>query len=389
MASTPRVTIVGAGIMGLSAAWALHRQGVDVQVFEQGPVPNPKASSVDESRLIRYAYGGELGYTKMVVDAYAAWDRLFADVQGQAPGATFYHQTGTLVIDTAAADGRGSGSQWAIEARKCLTETDIPFEDKSGADCAALLPNLKPEIVLDAFYQPSGGVLNAGLIVEATAKHLMAAGVPVHTHTQVQSVDTETASVTLADGRVEGADAVVIAAGPWVGRLLPTMSQRVTPSRQMVVYVDLTAEELAGWRRAPMILDIDPENGFYTVPPVTSERLKIGDHKFTMTGDPDDDRAVAREHAENVLHWAGKRISGLGSERLNDARACFYTVQPEERFVMERVGGAGFVMSGFSGHGFKFGALMGETMAGLVLGGSANQDAEAVARWAAGLAAAA
>ncbi|MBV6631805.1 MAG: FAD-dependent oxidoreductase [Alphaproteobacteria bacterium] len=389
MSSKPKISVIGAGIMGISTAWALHRHGAEVQVFEQGPVPNPKGSSIDETRLIRYPYGGELGYTRMVADAFAAWDRLFGDLESVAPGEQLYHETGALVLDTAAADGRGSGSQWAVQARECLSKLDIPFQDLTGAQCAELVPNLKPDIVLDAFYQPAGGVLNAGRIVELASHYLMKAGIGIHPHRQVKSVDVERAIVDFGDGTSEGADAVVIAAGPWVGRLLPNLNQRVTPSRQMVVYVDLTTEELATWRDGPMILDIDPENGFYTVPPRTSDRLKIGDHKFTMIGDPDDDREVALEQAENVLHWAGRRINDLGPERLNAAKACFYTVQPEERFLLEPIGGAGFVMSGFSGHGFKFGAVMGETMADLVLGKTARQDADAVARWAAGLAAAA
>ena len=48
-----KVTVVGAGIMGLSAAWALSRRGHDVTVLDQGPVPNPRGASVDQHRLIR------------------------------------------------------------------------------------------------------------------------------------------------------------------------------------------------------------------------------------------------------------------------------------------------------------------------------------------------
>ena len=40
-----KINIVGAGIMGLSTAWALYRRGHTVTIFEQGPVPNPQAAS--------------------------------------------------------------------------------------------------------------------------------------------------------------------------------------------------------------------------------------------------------------------------------------------------------------------------------------------------------
>jgi glycine/D-amino acid oxidase-like deaminating enzyme len=40
-----KALIVGGGIAGLSTAWALARRGVRVELFEQGPLPNPRASS--------------------------------------------------------------------------------------------------------------------------------------------------------------------------------------------------------------------------------------------------------------------------------------------------------------------------------------------------------
>jgi 2-polyprenyl-6-methoxyphenol hydroxylase-like FAD-dependent oxidoreductase len=41
------VIVVGGGIVGLSAAYALVKAGVGVTLVEQGPIPNPLASSAD------------------------------------------------------------------------------------------------------------------------------------------------------------------------------------------------------------------------------------------------------------------------------------------------------------------------------------------------------
>src|SRR5260370_39325593 len=68
-----KAIIVGGGIMGLSTAWALAREGHDVELFEQAELPNPLASSMDEHRLIRHPYGDHIGYARMIDDAFTAW----------------------------------------------------------------------------------------------------------------------------------------------------------------------------------------------------------------------------------------------------------------------------------------------------------------------------
>lgn len=85
------VAIAGAGIAGLTLAWALVRRGVSVEVIDQGPIPNPLASSFDEHRVIRHAYGPFKGYGRMMPAAFAAWDRLWADL-----GARHFVETGSI-----------------------------------------------------------------------------------------------------------------------------------------------------------------------------------------------------------------------------------------------------------------------------------------------------
>jgi monomeric sarcosine oxidase len=364
-----RVTVIGAGIMGLSTAWALDRRGHSVTVIDRYPVPNTLGSSVDQHRLIRYPYGAMAGYAAMVGPAYRAWDRLWADL-----GETHYVETGTLAVGTAR-------HQWLIDSVETLSRSGIGFEELTVDELARRFPLVNPEGLDRAIWLPTGGVLLADRIVEGLARHLTAKGVPVLAETPAQEIDPERARVTLEDGRTIEADRLVVAAGPWVTRLVPGLAGRVTPSRQVVCYVKPPADKAADWARMPMVLDIDPRWGIYVIPPVAGTGMKIGDHVFSLTGDPDRDREAAVGEEAKILEACRSRLTGFAVFGIDRLKTCFYTVQPDEKFVVEPLGAAAWVMTGFSGHGFKFGPLMGEAMAEVLDG---LRDPASLTRWAAG-----
>jgi glycine/D-amino acid oxidase-like deaminating enzyme len=162
---------------------------------------------------------------------------------------------------------------------------------------------------------------------------------------------------------------------------VPGLAGRVTPSRQIVVYLEPPSTQAAAWATAPMMIEMDRDYAFYCVPPRAGLGLKFGDHRFTRAGDPDRDRVAGRAEAEELLAKSKHRFRDGDQYRIVEAKTCFYDVEPQERFILEPLGAVGYVMSGFSGHGFKFGALMGELAAAAVLGA---KPADTVRRYAAG-----
>ncbi len=363
-----KISIVGAGIMGLSTAWALERFGHQVTLFDQGPIPNPHASSHDSHRAIRYAYGDAVGYQRMVADAYAIWRRLWDDL-----GETLYVETGTLCLG----DGK---SGWLADSAAALAAGGHKPEWLTQAELERRFPLIAAKGVGAAFHLESGGVLLADRIVDAMARLVAARGVELRPETRIRSVDPDRGWVTLDNGAVVGADAVVIAAGSWVHRLVPDLVPRVTRSRQVLAYLAPPPDLAEAWRRGPLILDLDPEIGFYLLPPVAGTGLKVGDHRFSLTGDPDDPRDAAAAEAAPMLD-AARRSLARGTEfRLDRLKTCFYTVEPKEHFIIEPIGLAGWVMSPCSGHGFKFGPLLGSAVAGAVDAGEPGD----LALWARG-----
>src|SRR2546426_12120653 len=72
------VAIVGAGVMGAAAACELAGEGAKIALIDQSVVPNPRAASVDHSKVFRFAYPDPL-YVKLAVDALDRWRQLEAE----------------------------------------------------------------------------------------------------------------------------------------------------------------------------------------------------------------------------------------------------------------------------------------------------------------------
>ena len=365
-----KAIIVGGGVMGLCTAWGLAREGHQVELFEQGALPNPLASSVDEHRLIRHPYGDRTGYARLVDPAFAAWDLLWHDL-----GVTHYAPTGTLALT-------GNGADWAERSAHSLATIGHPMTELTLSELRGRFPHLNAGGVERAFWLETGGVLFAEDIVAALARHLaMYSHVRLHANTGIRSVDPEHGRVTANGGATHDADMVVVAAGAWVGRLLPS-AKRLIPSRQIVIYFRLPEEQRAVWANGPMIIQKTGDVGLYFVPPMKGRGFKIGDHGFSLTGDPDGDRDATEAEIRPLLERCRGLFKGFDSWRTDRLKACFYTVTGDERFVVEKTGARGWVMSPCSGHGFKFGALMGLELARTI---ASERDPLQHARWAAGL----
>ncbi|HEY8884406.1 MAG TPA: FAD-dependent oxidoreductase, partial [Chloroflexota bacterium] len=102
-----RIGIVGAGIFGIAAAIALQARRHDVTVFEQGTVPNERASSTDVSKTIRRFYGDSPTYVELAERAAQQWQ-----VWQERLGERFYFQIGQLQIQQRFEPGMRIHDSW-------------------------------------------------------------------------------------------------------------------------------------------------------------------------------------------------------------------------------------------------------------------------------------
>lgn len=350
-----RILVVGAGIMGLSVAEALLGAGHKVMVYEQGTIPHDRAASVDQHRLIRFPYGEHDGYARMVAPAYAAWDRLW-----QRLGTSHYLATGTLAVS------RQAGG-WMDRSMEGLERIGQPFERLDAAALARRFPLLTVAKDERGLYLESGGILRARAILESLAARIVALGGGLFPRGRVAEVDTAAGRIAFTDGTRAAGDLVIVSAGAWLPDLLPDFAGRVTPSRQAYAYLEPPAEAKAAWARHPALIDIGAETGFYVVPPAGGCAMKIADHSFSLSGHPDRDREGLAGDVAETLALAARHLVGFERYRVTHVGTCFYTVAPQERFIAERRGAA-WILTGFSGHGFKFGPLIAEALVEVVGG---------------------
>ena len=249
-----KALIVGGGIAGLSTAWALARRGIKVELFEQGPLPNPRASSYDEHRITRHAYGTMEGYAHLMPEAFRVWDSLW-----QAIGTSHYEPCGAVYF-LRQDDGWYGGMSRSLDAMG-IGYRDIPLDEVERRFPMVQADGLERVVGTDG-----AGMLFPVRILTDLVVLLGRLGVRLRTGTSVSEVDPERGRV-VADGVVHEGDVVVVAAGAWADRLVPPLRGVAVPSRQAVLYLSPPADLAEAWAAAPVMLEVRPEAGLYTLPP--------------------------------------------------------------------------------------------------------------------------
>jgi sarcosine oxidase/sarcosine oxidase subunit beta len=361
--------IVGGGIAGLCTAWALNRRGFAVDLFEQGPLPNPRASSYDEHRVTRHAYGVMEGYADLMPHAFRIWEALWRDL-----GAQHYEALPAVYFM------RGD-TPWHPATLRSLARHNIPCREIPLAEVPDRFPMVETGGLTRVIETGGAGMLFPIRILTDLVVHLASRGVRFHANTLVRAIDPESGSVEAGGARHRG-DAVVVCAGAWADRLVPALREDAVPSRQAVLYLAPPPELAEAWRNAPVLLDLGEDVGTYVLPPRRGTRLKIGDHHFTRQGDPDADRLATDADLAHLNRVARLAYRDFDRYAVLERKACYYTVSEDERFVVRPHGARGWLVSACSGHGFKLGALIGEGMAATISG---ERPAEALEPWAAGL----
>ncbi|MFN7208866.1 MAG: N-methyl-L-tryptophan oxidase [Aggregatilineales bacterium] len=359
------VIVIGLGVMGSAAAYHLARAGQRVLALEQFELDHRNGSSHGESRIIRYAYTHPL-YVQMARESFALWQALET-----ASGRRLMQRTGGF--DFGAPD-----SPTLRATHQTLESASIPFEWLNAEEAMRRFPQFSLTAEMVALYQPDAAYLAASACVIAQTELAHALGAELLFETPVRRIEPlhDGVRVHTVDRAYE-AGKLILTGGAWMGKLLGALDLGLPlqPTREQIVFFEPRDPDLFAPERCPVFIFHSP-TWFYGLPDVDGSGVKVGIHGNDDACDPDQvNRTPDAAYIERVAAWTRQHLP-LAAGAVKEARICLYTMTPDEHFVLDQHPAYPQIVfgAGFSGHGFKFGNLIGKLLADMALGNPISYD---------------
>jgi sarcosine oxidase len=345
-----KVAVVGGGVMGAATSWRLAQRGADVVCFDRYSPPHTHGSSHGESRIIRTAYFEGAFYVPLLREAFELWRELEA-----MSGSRLLTMTGALYI--------GSESSEAVAgSQQSAREHGLDIEVLTAPELRKRYPGHLPREGDVAVLDRQAGILSPEGAVTAMLQRVS----DVRRGQRIGDLAT-----LLRDH-----DAVVVAAGPWTPELIPWIPLKI--ERQ--VHAWLSIARTANWfgpEQFPVFIRQTEQFGdVYGFPTLDGASVKVGRHHDGDLTDPEHiKRNVDDKDLDPLRLMAATYLRGV-SGHVRRTLTCMYTNTPDHDFVIDfapddrRV----VVISACSGHGFKFGPIIGDIAADLVLEGGTRRD---------------
>ena len=360
------LVVIGAGAFGAWTAHHLATGGANVTLVDAYGPANARASSGDESRIIRCGYGPDAIYSRWARRSLDLWQALFDRVGGrQAP---LFHRCGVLWLATA-------NDPYTRTTLETLQREQLPVTVLDRDALRAQFPHIDARDVGVGLFEPGCGVVMARRAVQTLVHDLAARGVRLRRARVVPRAATGSghrlAQLVTSIGETISADGFVFACGPWLPQVFPDLlTGRIRPTRQVVIYFGVPpGDERFGPLHTPAWVEFAA--GIYGVPDLEARGVKVGLDRHGPPFDPDrDDRVLDAASVETARAWLRARMPALAEAPVIESRVCQYENTATGDFLIDRHPEFEnvWIAGGGSGHGFKHAPAIGEHVAALVRG---------------------
>jgi sarcosine oxidase len=361
--------VIGGGVMGSAAAYHLARRGRRALLLEQFAIGHERGSSHGHSRIIRLVYDLP-EYVQLARAAYPLWHEL-----EQESGAE-------LLLETGGLDFADSDLPSVQQTRATLLATGVPFEALDRAAIAERFPQFALPEGAVGIYQPNTGILNASQCVAELARVAERYGAAIHAEEPARAIRAVAGAVEVQTDRATyAADRLIVTAGSWAGGLLAQLGLDLplTVTREQVAFFTPREPEQFMPGRCPIFVrHVEQGPAIYGFPIFGLPGVKAAFHGAGPAIDPsseerDVDQAQLDALGSDLARW----MPGAAGPVLQ-AQTCRYTCTPDHDFIVDLHPEHPQVVVGSpcSGHGFKFGAIIGSILADLAERGATDQPIE-------------
>ncbi|XP_078101958.1 peroxisomal sarcosine oxidase isoform X2 [Sander vitreus] len=310
--------VIGAGVQGSFTAYQLAQRNKKTLLLEQFVLPHSRGSSHGQTRIIRKAYEQDF-YTHMMEECYELWAQLEREA-----GVKLYRQTGLLVMGP-------ENSQSYQLIKDTLQRNTVPMVILNRDNFSQHIPHVNLAEGEGAVVDITAGVLYADRVLKTVQGQFQKLGGVIRDKEKVTDIKPGPIVTVSTSAGVYRAKSVVITAGPWANRLLAHTGLQLP--------------------------------------------LKVCYHAGAET-DPDQrDRQTDRSDIDILQHYIARCLPGLVPEPAV-VESCMYTLTPDHDFVLDCHPVYSNIVfgAGFSGHGFKFGPIIGKLLCELSLGEVPSYD---------------
>lgn len=364
--------VIGVGSMGSSTCYHLAKSGASVLGIEQFDLAHEKGAHSGQSRIVRKAYFEHPDYIPLLERAYHNWREI-----ERVSGKKMYHETGIFY-------GGPEGHAIIENIRSAAAQYQIPLMDSKRGDSLNVSTMFNMPADYEWIYEPEAGFVETDKAILTYVDEAQKLGAEIHINEKVfgWEVNDEAVLVNTSKGTYT-CKKIIVTAGPWSAKLMPTINDQLTITRQTLMWVKPNADESFKSPGFPcwFMIDKNQPGAYYGFPIAQIEDAKnpIG-FKFAYhypgnETDPDQvDREISADDKKPLLEFIDQYIPKAKGQVLG-VKTCLYSNSQDEHFVIDSLPetkGRVCFARGFSGHGFKFVSVIGEIMAELALNGKSD-----------------
>ena len=343
--SSAAVVVIGGGIMGTSAAYHLAAAGVEVVVLERDTIGS--GSTGKSAGGFRAQFSDELNI-RMAVENIRRLAR-FETEFGTSIG---LEQHGYLFL---LRESEVDAFHRAVSLQRSL---GVPSELITAEAALDMVPGIRTHDVAAATFCPWDGTCTPESVALGYARAASRHGAAI-----VQGCEVTT--IAMSNGRIRGVSTadgfvstpeVVLTAGVWSPRLAAPLGIRM-PVRPVKRHIWLTRGSDPFPLRLPLVIDF--ATGFYFHR--EAEGLAMGGRAQTI---------------EDLAPTVINRAPALIEMEVTHTWWGYYAVTPDNNAIIGTAPGIDRLhyATGFSGHGFQQGPVVGEHLSELVLGSEPTFD---------------